>query len=70
MIRGLLADRFRLVMRVENKTMSVYALTVATGGPKLEKSAIAEKGTAASIATRKLAITLLAVWAIPWTQKP
>jgi uncharacterized protein (TIGR03435 family) len=43
MIRGLLADRFRLVMRVENKTMSVYALTVASGGPKLQKSAISEK---------------------------
>jgi uncharacterized protein (TIGR03435 family) len=43
MIRGLLADRFRLVMRTENKTMSVYALTVASGGPKLQKSAIAEK---------------------------
>ena len=43
MIRGLLADRFRLVMRVENKTMSVYALTVASGGPKLQRSAIAEK---------------------------
>jgi len=43
MIRGLLADRFRLVMRVENKTMSVYALTVASGGPKLQKSAITDK---------------------------
>ncbi len=43
MIRGLLAARFRLVMQVENKTMSVYALTVASGGPKLQKSAIAEK---------------------------
>jgi uncharacterized protein (TIGR03435 family) len=43
MIRGLLADRFRLVMRVENKTMSVYALTVTSGGPRLEKSAIGEK---------------------------
>ena len=43
MIRGLLADRFRLVMRVENNTMSVYALTVASGGPKLQRSAIAEK---------------------------
>jgi uncharacterized protein (TIGR03435 family) len=42
-IRGLLADRFRLVMRIENKTLSVYALTVASGGPKLQKSAIAEK---------------------------
>jgi uncharacterized protein (TIGR03435 family) len=40
MIRGLLADRFRLVMRVENETMSVYALTVASGGSKLQKSAI------------------------------
>ena len=43
MIRGLLADRFKLVMRVEQKPMTVYALTVANGGPKLQKSAIAEK---------------------------
>ena len=43
MIRRLLADRFKLVMRVEQKTMTVYALTVASGGPKLQKSAIAEK---------------------------
>ena len=43
MIRGLLADRFRLVMWVENKRMSVYALTVASGGPKFQKSIIAEK---------------------------
>jgi uncharacterized protein (TIGR03435 family) len=43
MIRGLLADRFRLRMRIENETMSVYALAVASGGPKLQKSAIAEK---------------------------
>src|SRR5688572_8672084 len=43
MIRGLLAERFRLVMKVEYKTMAVYALTVASGGPKLQKSAIAEK---------------------------
>src|SRR6266849_3207107 len=42
-IRGLLADRFRLAMRVENKTMSVYALTVASSGSKLQRSAIAEK---------------------------
>jgi len=46
MIRGLLADRFGLVMRVENKTMPVYALTVASGGPKLEKSSIAERDCA------------------------
>ena len=43
MIRRLLADRFRLVMRTDNKTMPIYALTVASGGPKLQKSAIAEK---------------------------
>lgn len=42
-IRGLLADRFRLAMRVENKSMSVYALTVAHSGPKLQKSAITDK---------------------------
>jgi uncharacterized protein (TIGR03435 family) len=46
MIRELLADRFRLVMRAENKTMSVYALTVAGGGPALQKSAIAEQDCA------------------------
>jgi uncharacterized protein (TIGR03435 family) len=43
MIRGLLAARFRLVMRVENQSMPVYALTIVSGGPKLEKSATAEK---------------------------
>jgi uncharacterized protein (TIGR03435 family) len=43
MIRGLLADRFKLVMRVEQKTMPVYALTVARGGPNLRKAPIAEK---------------------------
>ena len=43
MIRGLLADRFKLVMRVEQQTMPVYALAVARGGPSLRKSTIAEK---------------------------
>jgi len=43
MIRGLLADRFKLVMRVEQKTMPVYALSVASAGPNLQKSTIAEK---------------------------
>jgi uncharacterized protein (TIGR03435 family) len=43
MIRGLLADRFKLVMQAEQKTMPVYALTVARGGPNLRKSTIAEK---------------------------
>jgi uncharacterized protein (TIGR03435 family) len=51
MIRGLLADRFKLVMRVEQKTMPVYALTVASGGPSLQKSAIAEKDCVFDTAT-------------------
>ena len=46
MIRALLADRFRLVMRADNKTMSVYALTVAAAGATLEKSPIAAKDCA------------------------
>ena len=43
MVRRLLEDRFKLVMRVEQKTMPVYALTVARGGPHLQRSPIAEK---------------------------
>src|SRR5262245_37389624 len=38
LIRELLADRFKLVMRVEQKTMPVYVLTLANGGPKLQTS--------------------------------
>jgi len=45
-IRELLADRFKLAMRVENKKMSVYALTVAHGGAKLQKSAVTDKDCA------------------------
>jgi len=43
MLRTMLADRFKLVMRDEPKTMAVYALTVAGGGPKLERSPITDK---------------------------
>ena len=46
MIRGLLADRFALVMRTENKAMPVHALTVAGGGPKLQQAAVTEKDCA------------------------
>jgi uncharacterized protein (TIGR03435 family) len=38
MFRQILADRFHLVMRAENRTMPVYALVVARGGPKLKQS--------------------------------
>lgn len=43
MMRELLADRFKLWMRIENKSMPVYVLSVATVGLKLQKSAIAAK---------------------------
>jgi uncharacterized protein (TIGR03435 family) len=46
MVRRLLADRFGLVMRVEDKSMAVYALTVASSGQKLQKSAIAQEDCA------------------------
>ena len=51
MVRRLLADRFELVMRVEQKTMPVYALTVARGGPNLQKSTVAEKDCVLDTAT-------------------
>jgi uncharacterized protein (TIGR03435 family) len=43
MIRRLLADRFGLVMRVDHKSMPVYALTVSVSGLKLQKSAVTTK---------------------------
>ncbi len=42
MIQALLADRFKLVLRRESKEVPVYALTVATGGPKLRRSIAVE----------------------------
>jgi len=42
-VRQLLADRFKLVMHVEQKHMPVYALTVSGGGAKLQRSAAAAK---------------------------
>jgi bla regulator protein BlaR1 len=38
MLRTLLADRFKLSVRVETKEMPVYDLVVAKNGPKLQKS--------------------------------
>jgi uncharacterized protein (TIGR03435 family) len=43
MLRGLLADRFGLVIRVENRTTAVYALTVSTAGPKFQRAAVSER---------------------------
>ena len=39
MLQKLLADRFKLVFHHDKKDLSVYAITVAKGGPKLTKSA-------------------------------
>ncbi len=38
MFRQILADRFHLVMQAEDRTVPVYALVVARGGPKLKQS--------------------------------
>jgi uncharacterized protein (TIGR03435 family) len=43
MLQALLAERFKLQVRVETKEMSVYALVVGKSGPKLQKSKIEEK---------------------------
>ena len=42
MLRSLLAERFKLVMRVEQKEMPYYALVVGKRGPKLQKADITE----------------------------
>jgi uncharacterized protein (TIGR03435 family) len=46
MLRKLLADRFNLGFHREKKEMSVYALTVAKNGPKLQKSENSKSGAA------------------------
>jgi uncharacterized protein (TIGR03435 family) len=38
MLRSLLADRFKLVIHAEQKTLPYYVLTVAKGGPKFKES--------------------------------
>lgn len=42
MFRQVLADRFHLVMRTENRSMPVYALVVAHSGPKLKQSNLSD----------------------------
>jgi len=44
MIQKLLADRFKLALHRDKKEQSVYALTVARGGPKLTPSAADPNG--------------------------
>jgi len=40
MIQRLLVDRFHLAIRKETKDVTVYALTVAAGGPKMQKASV------------------------------
>lgn len=46
MLQSLLADRFKLVIRHETKELPAYFVTVAKGGPKLEKAKLTEKDCA------------------------
>jgi uncharacterized protein (TIGR03435 family) len=48
MIRALLADQFKLVMRVDKRATPVYVLRVGTGGARLEKSSIGERDCVAN----------------------
>ena len=38
MLQALLADRFKLIMHRENRTITAYVLDLAKNGPKLEKA--------------------------------
>jgi len=38
MLQKLLSTRFGLVMHADKRELSVYGITVAKGGPKLEKN--------------------------------
>jgi uncharacterized protein (TIGR03435 family) len=40
MVQKLLADRFKLTFHHEKRELSVYILTVAAGGPKMEKTSV------------------------------
>jgi uncharacterized protein (TIGR03435 family) len=44
MLQAMLAQRFKLTLHREQKTMQVYALEVAKGGPKMQESAEGDKG--------------------------
>lgn len=51
MLRGLLADRFKLTFHRETKVYSIYELTVAKGGEKMRKSAEAADAPVQLIST-------------------
>jgi uncharacterized protein (TIGR03435 family) len=48
MLQNLLAERFKLVIHRETRTLPAYVLEVAKNGPKLEKAQPGESGTSTS----------------------
>jgi uncharacterized protein (TIGR03435 family) len=53
MMRNMLAQRFKLVLRHTTKEASIYALVVAKGGPKLGSEALKESETGPAAASPK-----------------
>ena len=56
MLRGLLADRFKLALHRETKTMPAFVLEVAKKGPKLERAEAGEAGTNTSSSNTSVTI--------------
>ena len=64
MLQGLLAERFKLVLHRETKSLPVYALVVAKNGPKIhEVEAVGQSGTwegRGRLTARKISMAQLA----------
>jgi uncharacterized protein (TIGR03435 family) len=58
MLQSLLAERFKVVLHRETKTISAFVLEVARNGPKLEKAEAGEAGTSTS--TSNTGVTIVA----------
>lgn len=54
MLQAMLADRFALKAHRESRNLPIYVLTVATGGPKMKKTAADGLGGNASYASGKV----------------
>jgi uncharacterized protein (TIGR03435 family) len=55
MLQSLLADRFKLAVRREQKQLPVYNLVVAKGGSKMKEAPASEKGSGYSVGMGRLA---------------
>jgi uncharacterized protein (TIGR03435 family) len=56
MLQGLLAERFKLALHRETRTMPAFVLEVARNGPKLEKAVAGEASTNTSTSATGVAI--------------